>query len=435
MVITYARKHNKTFQGALSILLSDRSLNKQSSLVQHLNFHSASVRGDDLKFSVLDLGKYTKNAYEFTQLLKEEANAKSDRDLIKKIALYEFRDSLTLLATIGSQLNRLENRYLLNGITFKEAYARKCDQFNLLLSMICDLRKFGFTSTVKQYFYEFCSEIVDPKFDLNSLDESKAMTIPREVDECIENESSSEDCIDSAFSFDGNNFIYNVSKEFGCSISVKTPLDDLYNNKRKNFSNTNEDTIYEKYKKDRIKPRFTSNGKCWEFNFYVPGSPHANKCLITTKEHLKTHGCADCDGPHGCLCCPFVRCKAFLSCLPSPNSWFTINFDLSVKYPAKPNNKYNNNKHNSIGYYNNNSSNNNQFREKRNQYGYNNNNNNNSKYQQQQQYQQQGGNGRRNDYHNDNNQFDNRRGFRGGNRRNDRNDRDRQGQQGYDHSR
>ena len=102
MIIAYARKHNKTFGAALSYLLTKKkSLSKSSIAVQHLNFHDATARGDDLKFSLLSLGEYTKNPYQYNLELKNLLNAKSDKDLVKKITNFEFDNPLMLVLCNG----------------------------------------------------------------------------------------------------------------------------------------------------------------------------------------------------------------------------------------------------------------------------------------------------------------------------------------------
>ena len=248
-----------------------------------------------------------------------------------------------MLVAFGTQLTRLENRYLLSGITFKEAYIRKWDQFNTLISMAHDMKQFGLSEQFKHYIFQLSSEIVHPSFNLTTVDESKSITVMR--NECKDdgnndnsnndNDDHNENVLDSAFTFDGSSISYNVTNEFGNSIGIRTPIWDNYKNKRQYFGqHTGRETIFDKYGKN-IKPKFCSNGSCWEYNFGHANCPHANSCSIKTEAHLKTHFCAVCDGPHPLIECPFVRCFLFISILRLTN-WFNYQYDLLPKYPAKP---------------------------------------------------------------------------------------------------
>ena len=354
MVIAYARKNGKSFINTFSSLLARKSLNKSSLSVQHLNFADPGVRGDDLKISLLSLGQFSKNDYAYKTKLKSLVGAKSERDLIKKVVSYDFDDSLLLICALGSQLNRLEKRYILSGITFKEAYARKYDHFNTLLSVIFDLREHGLTTNIKHYIYEFTSEIVNPDFDLTTIDTSKAVSIPKENDNNNKNgdDDNKNDIIDTSFSFDGKNIVYNASKDFGCSIGVDTPVWNNYKSKRQHFGTTGKESLFDKYSRDKIMPRFCSNGSCFEYNFGWSGSPFSKGCKNTEPEHVKKHYCANLAGPHPALLCPFTRCTCFLTSNKNEN-WFTQNYTYAVRYPAKPypkkgnNNNNNNNDHHS----------------------------------------------------------------------------------------
>ena len=336
--MAFGRKNGRSFKSALSYLLKHKSLNKQSITVQHLNFDNDGVRGDDLKVSILSMGRYSKNAFTFKNDLKTLIGAKSDRELFKKILHFEFRDPLMLIGAFGAQLNRLESRYLLSGVTFKEAYIRKFDQFNTMLSMIHDISRFGLTDNLKHFIFQFSSEIIDPSFNLVAVDETTAQTIARDGNDENKNSdknANDEPIIDSAFTFDGTEIMYNICSEYGCTIGVKTPIWSHYQSKRQHFGNIKKQTIFSKYTNDKITPRYCSNGSCWEYNFGMYGSPHAKICTIKTVEHLKTHYCAADEGPHPILLCPFVRCKACLSVLNIQN-WFTTTYDYTLKYPAKP---------------------------------------------------------------------------------------------------
>ena len=345
MVIAFARTHGRSFQNALSYLLSKRSLNKSSISVQNLNFNADDVRGDDLKLSILSMGQYSKNSYAFKSDLKREIGAKSDRDLIKKIVHYEFVNPLMLVGALGAQFNRLERRYLLSPTTFKEAYIRKYDQFNTLLSLVYDLKKFGLSSQLKQYIFEFSSEIVDPHFNLTTIDESKA-TVRDERKDSENSDSNNDTGInDSAFTFDGNEIMYNITDDLTCTCCVNTPLLSLYKKKRQYFGNSERETIFSRYAKTKTKPRFCDNGACWDYNFGYANSPHAKPCQIKTAAHLLLHYCAAAAGPHPILVCPFLRCTNFLSVLKPPTNWFNVNYDFTAKYPAKPYKKEGGNKY------------------------------------------------------------------------------------------
>ena len=121
---------------ALGQLLKQRTLNNRSNEVRNLNFKNAAVRGGDLRRTVVSLGKYSKNNFNFNKVLARLVGAKTDADIGKKIEALEFNNSMLFACAIGAQMQRLEMRYVLNGITFLEAYVRKLDQSRTLISIM-----------------------------------------------------------------------------------------------------------------------------------------------------------------------------------------------------------------------------------------------------------------------------------------------------------
>ena len=165
-VVAFGQQKGASFDSALGKLLTNGTLSARSNAVKALNFNDPSVRGVDLVKSVLCLGQFSSNSFSYKRDLMKSLGTKNENDLNKKILDFEFTDPLTVIAALMAQFNRLESRYILGGITFKEAYVRRID-FNNTLGNVCfDLRKFGLSSNILYYIRQFSSDMVDPKFDL-----------------------------------------------------------------------------------------------------------------------------------------------------------------------------------------------------------------------------------------------------------------------------
>ena len=370
LVVSFARANGLSFNVALGQLLANGTLTNRMTGVKYLNFNDGIVRGGDLNRTMLSVGKFCKNEYKFNNKLKLLLNAKSDYDLSKKIGEFEFDNPLLLIGAMGVQMTRLENRYILNGTTFLEAYIRKSDQFRTLLCMIFDLYEFGIDKNIKNQFLQFSSDIINPKFDLNTIIESNIREFVRN-DKIVSNSNSDAlsinpfDASKECFTFDGNSVIYNVNPEFGNKIDVLFPMYEKYQKHRMYIGNEEKNTIFSNFGKN-IKPKFTSNGACWNYNFGVKGCPHAVPCTIKGEAHALSHFCAVCDGRHPILTCPFCRSNMLL-CTCNVGDWFTRTYSTFIKnafgassYNRNNNNRggrsyngrYNNNRNNSYSYHN-----------------------------------------------------------------------------------
>lgn len=317
-------------------MIDKRIISRSAYAVRQLNFFDPNVCGDDLKYSLLYIGEYTKNKFTFKQDLRKLVGAKSDSDLNKKIVDYEFNNPLMLVCAMGAQFNRHEKRYLLDDTTFLEAYVKKCDQFNVLLSVLHDLYKFGLNNNTLNYITEFCSQMVGSSNTLQLFDETKTREIPFDSDN--ENGDTDENVRivnHTCFSRDGLTIQYNINEEMGKQVRLAMPMSTAYESTRRHFGiNDRIESLFERFCQNE-KMKFCDDGACWDYNFGHYMCPHASTCLIKTAAHLATHYCAVCHGDHPLLLCPFVRCFMFIACFMVTN-WITQKFDMSVRYPGRP---------------------------------------------------------------------------------------------------
>ena len=339
----WARKNGKTFAQALGTLINSKHLSKSSIAVKNLNFLNAGVRGSDIYRSILHIKHFSKNQFNFQAKLCERVGAKSDYDLQKKIIDYKFNNPLMLICALGAQFLRLEQRYILNGITFREAFSRKNDLYFTLMNICYDLHQFGLTRNILNYIFEFSSEIIDPTFDLSAMNDVSAQTFKRDDVEHKSNDSNDNDnsgndlhlYTESTFTMNDTEIMYNISHELNSTVGIKTPIYSHYLTKRQHFGHGNKkDTIFDRFARNE-KIYYCDNGACWNFNFGHSHCPHASPCTIKSEAHLATHYCAICGGPQPVVKCPFIRSFMFLSFLKI-DAWFTRVYDLAVKYPAKP---------------------------------------------------------------------------------------------------
>ena len=219
-VVAFGQRKGAGFDSALGKLLTNGTLSARSNAVKALNFNDPSVRGGDLLKSVLYLGQFSSNSFSYKRDLMKSLGIKNENDLNKKILEFEFTDPLTVIAALMAQFNRLESRYILNGITFKEAYARRLD-FNNTLGNICfDLRKFGLSSNILYYIRQFASDVVDPKFDLFCINDDN--TTVTEIDNS-NNKNKNENANTSAleadrFVLNKSELFFNMNEELGCQV-------------------------------------------------------------------------------------------------------------------------------------------------------------------------------------------------------------------------
>lgn len=361
LVIGYARARGISFEMALGKLLRRRTLSKSSISVRALNFTNADIRGSDLKRSLLCLGKYSKNEFNFKTSLRAMVGAKDDYALEKKINEFQFNNPMLVIAAIGTQFTRLEMRYLLNGIDFREAYGRKIDQQKTMLAITHDLYEYGIHNNIMSYIFQFTSQIIDPSFDLTTIEDGNVTQFSRSDKNDKKSDSNANDAIGdvsttSNFTFDDNEINYNINDELGCTIKLSYPMFNLYNNFRQHFGNSaKKDTIYAKYSRgEQIK--FCSNGACWLFNLGCDACPFCNACTGPDSKliaHLLTHYCALCEGPHPIIVCVFIR--SFMAIVKSnDNSWFKKSYNTTAKQLFSVT-KFNKNKYKNFGSRSNNS--------------------------------------------------------------------------------
>ena len=324
---------------ALGRLLEKRTLSLKSYAVKALNFTDSATRGGDLKRSILDTEQFAKNTFSFQRKLMKLVGAKNDNDLNKKILDYEFNNPLMLLCALGAQFNRLEKRYILNGISIYEAFCRRVDFDRTLMAICNDLYQFGMNENILHYIHEFSSDLVDPKLDLNEIDEKNV-----KIDESQSNNNDNNnnkninvnDDTNETFIFDGSELMYTNVSGVKILINLNSPILDLYNKNRSNFgAGDKKETWVDLFNKNEI-PEFCENGACFKFNFGCDGCPFAEPCKIKTEPHIFTHYCA----LGGCkntaiYNCKFLRCFMFLSkCYD--NDWFKKTYSIKWERVYNP---------------------------------------------------------------------------------------------------
>ena len=94
LVLSFARRNGTRFEVALGKLLEKRSLSASSNAVKALNFTNPSVRGTDLKRSILSSEVFSKNMFNFKKCLMTTVGAKNESDLKKRILDFEFKSPL-----------------------------------------------------------------------------------------------------------------------------------------------------------------------------------------------------------------------------------------------------------------------------------------------------------------------------------------------------
>ena len=331
LILSFARRNGLEFDVALGRLLDKRSLSSKSTAVKALNFTDPSVRGVDVKKSIVEIEKYSKNIFSFKRELMKVVGTKNENELNRKIIDFEFKDPLIIICALGAQFDRLEKRYILNGISFKEAFARRLDFHHTLMSVCHDLAQFGICDNILHNIIEFSSEIINPKFDLNCVS-SENTTISN-----IKNNSNDKPNVNDnitalaadRFAYDGNDFEYKLNEDLGCNVKLKTPFSDLYNKKRSHLGD-NKETLKQQWIRG-IRPKFCPNKSCWDFNFGIMGCPHGEACKNKKEEHLLSHFCAFCgDDDHPILQCQFIRCCTVLI-KNNDNNWITRSYSTDLK--------------------------------------------------------------------------------------------------------
>ena len=314
-------------------MLNNHSLSAKSNAVKALNFSDPSVRGVDLKKSILNIDMFSKNIFSFKRDLMKIVGAKSENDLNKKVLEYEFKSPLIMICAMGAQFNRLEQRYILDGITFQEAFTRRVDFHNTLMSICHDLVQFGLTSNILHYLLQFTSELIDPKLNLNCLRSDNTSFIDLKNDS--ENKSNVNTVTALAvdkFTFDGEELMYNINEELGCQVNLVSPIFNLYNKSRQHFGpNGQKQSLKQKWINGE-RPEFCPNGGCWKYNFGFEGCPHAEPCKNKKDEHLPSHFCGHCGegNVHPILKCIFIRCcTAITRC--NDTSWITRDYSTDIK--------------------------------------------------------------------------------------------------------
>ena len=345
-----------SFEVALGRLLDRRSLSASSNAVKALNFTDPAMRGLDLRRSILNSDKFSKNMFCFKTNLMKLIGAKNEGELNKKIIDFEFKSPLMILRALAAQFNRLEMRYILNGISFQEAYVRRLDFDNAFMCICSDLCQFGLTPNIIHCIHEFSSELVNPKLNLDGIMEKNTEYLNKN-----NNNTNKRPNLDASpvalaadrFVYDGNELIYNINEELGCQIKLITPISDLYNNKRFQLGSGDKiQTLKERWISGE-RPKFCPNKSCWDYNWGVDGCPHAVACKIKKEGHELSHYCAFCGegAKHRILECEFLRCCTVLVRCTDSN-WLSRTYSLDLKrifYPR--NNKRGNRRTNSRGGY------------------------------------------------------------------------------------
>ena len=242
--MTHARQRGTTFEATLGNLLEANVISSRSIEARNLNYNNSTVRGEDIYRSLVGLGDLSVNEYSYMAQLKTQLGASTDYEIGKKVNEYEFSDPLTLICALGSQMRRLELRYFLNGIDFKEAYARKWDHFQTLLAIAFDLKMFGFTPVIVENILGFAKELVHPtEVAKLALLESNFTRISRAEVRVGRGSKhpkliapgDPEEPVSSNVMFDGKCFYYNLSAEVAASVTLESPVFDLYKQKRLNY--------------------------------------------------------------------------------------------------------------------------------------------------------------------------------------------------------
>ena len=352
-VASFARKNGNGFDTALGQLLSKGTLSSRSSIVKMLNFNNPAVRGSDLLRSILYMDKFSNNSFSFKSELSKEIGAKSENDLNKKIMDFEFKNPMFLIGALLAQFNRFENRYILSGISFQEAFARRLDFCNTLGCICFDLYKIGINEGILQYIRQFSSEFIDPKFDFVCINDDNTSYIANSTNDNNNNKikynNNSNASICDRFALDKNELLFNINDDIGCQIKLTSPCYELYNKNRSFIYNSKKNTLSLKERwTNGERPKFCPNKSCWDFNFGIDGCPHASICKIKSDLHiLNFHYCAFCGigSIHPILQCPFIRCVAFLiRC--NNYDWINKIYPLKTRQPQQFRNNYNNNSYN-----------------------------------------------------------------------------------------
>ena len=346
LVLTFARKNGTPFNIALGQLLNNNSLSSKSNAVKALNFSDPSVRGVDLKKSILNIEMFSKNIFSFKRDLMKVVGAKNENDLNKKVIEYEFKSPLIMICALGAQFNRLEQRYILDGISFQEAFARRFDFHNTLMSICHDLVQFGLSSNILHYMLQFSSELIDPKFDLNCIKEENIDYVN------LKNNMNKKPNVNTItaraadrFTFDGNELLFNINDEIGCQINLTRPIFNLYNKNRQHFgSGDKKESLKQKWINGE-RPEYCPNGGCWKFNFGIEGCPHSESCKNKKEEHVTSHYCGHCGegNIHPILQCEFIRCCSVLVRCNDTN-WITRTYSTELKKIFNPNRNRRNNR-------------------------------------------------------------------------------------------
>lgn len=368
-MLSFARRNGIRFEVALGKLLDKRSLSANSSAVKALNFANPSVRGTDLKRSILSSEMFSKNIFNFKKNLMTTVGAKNESDLGKKILDFEFRSPLILLNALAAQFNRLEMRYILNGISFQEAFARRRDFDHAFMCICSDLAQFGVTPDILHYIFEFSSELIDPKFDVDSIKTKNVDLIARNNN--TKNKPNNDVNVTAyaaeAFAFNGNEIEYNMNEDMACQIKLTKPISNLYESKRAHLGSDKKQTLKERWIAGE-RPKYCPNKSCWQYNWGVEGCPHSEPCKNKKDEHELTHYCAYCGegAKHRILECEFLRCCTVLVKCEDSN-WLSRSYSLELQRIYYPRNNRRGNRRggNSRGgyrnSYNNNPSNRNRY--------------------------------------------------------------------------
>ena len=328
LVLIFARKNGLSFDVALGRLLEKRALSLKSYAVKALNFTDSVVRGGDLKRSILTIEKYSKNAFSFQRKLMKLIGAKNENELNKKILDYQFNNALMLICALGAQFDRLEKRYILNGISIYDAFCRRVDFCNTLMAICSDLYQFGINNNLLHYIHEFSSELVNPKRKLDTIDEKNVTIDDSQCNNNSNKNSNANNDSNETFVFDGKELMYTNENGVKILIQSYSPIWNLYNKNRSQFgAGDKKETWVDLFAKNEI-PEFCENGACFKFNFGCDGCPFAEPCKIKTEPHIFTHYCA----LGGCkntpiYNCKFLRCFMFLSKC-TDDSWLQKTYSL-----------------------------------------------------------------------------------------------------------
>ena len=314
----------RSFDYSLGQLLQENVLSKKAIGVKNLNFKDPSMRGHDIRRSVLATSQYARNAYSFNTELRSLLGAKNGTDMIKKVGDYEFNSALKIIAALGAQLNRMHERNILNGMDFREAYFRKRDQFDLLMHFIMDFNEFGISFMTLNQVYEFSAQMVDPKMDLTAIVE-KDMDIvatrnndPTEVDTPL-----------APFQIVDGKVTHAISNKRNCTGPIKRPLCDHWEKFRANFSPYQTRVNYYDLIARRANIEYCSNGACWYYNWGCLVCPFADPCEKKNAAHLALHVCALDGQKHRLIECNLIHSTFYMREHGDPQF-------ASKKYSATP---------------------------------------------------------------------------------------------------